>query len=325
MARPLRILFPDAHYHVTCRGNERKAIFRDDTDRSVFIDKLKTSLQIYGVQLHAYVMMNNHFHLMVQTPKGNLSEFMRHFNISYTAAFNRRHRRVGHLYQGRYKAILIDKDSYLLELSRYVHVNPIRVRSNVGAQTRQPNRRLEQYLWSSLPGYLYSHAKQSWVNYDTVLSYVGGSRKRYGEFVAEGLRKGYITPWEKLEGQVVLGKEDFVERIKRKIKANGSRREQPAVRHFEGKELKTVLREVARYFRLQEEKLTGKRTGHRDERGVAMELMYRYAAVNQAEIGRVLGNLDYTAVSRERKRLRQRIAEDKRLKTALAKIETSLS
>src|SRR5215472_262145 len=126
MARALRILFADAHYHVTCRGNERKAIFRDDTDRSVFLDKLQTSLQIYGVRLHAYVMMNNHFHLMVETPKGNLSEFMRHFNISYTAAFNRRHHRVGHLYQGRYKAILIDKDSYLLELSRYVHVNPVR-------------------------------------------------------------------------------------------------------------------------------------------------------------------------------------------------------
>src|SRR5262250_1819125 len=121
MARALRILFADAHYHVTCRGNERKAIFRDDKDRSVFLDKLQTSLQTYGVRLHAYVLMNNHFHLMVETPKGNLSEFMRHFNISYTAAFNRRHHRVGHLYQGRYKAILIDKDSYLLELSVRFH------------------------------------------------------------------------------------------------------------------------------------------------------------------------------------------------------------
>jgi len=325
MARPLRILFADAHYHVTCRGNERKAIFRDDTDRSVFLDKLQTSLQIYGVRLHAYVMMNNHFHLMVETPKGNLSEFMRHFNISYTAAFNRRHHRVGHLYQGRYKAILIDKDSYLLELSRYVHVNPVRVRSYQGETTRQQIRRLEQYVWSSLSGYLHSNSKQSWVSYDTVLSYVGGSRKRYGEFVAEGLRGGYSTPWEKLEGQVVLGRQDFVERVKRKIKVRGSRREQPAVRHFEAKELKAVLREVARYFRLREEKLTGKRTGHRDERAVAMELMYRYGGVSQAEIGRVLGNLDYTAVSRERKRLRERMENDKRLKTALAKIETSLS
>jgi putative transposase len=106
MTRALRILYANAYYHVTCRGNERKAIFRDDTDRSLFLDKLNSSREIYGVEIHCYVLMNNHFHLVVETPRGNLSEFMRHFNISYTAAFNRRHRRVGHLYQGRYKAIL---------------------------------------------------------------------------------------------------------------------------------------------------------------------------------------------------------------------------
>ena len=99
MARPLRIVYPGAYYHVTCRGNERKAIYRDDRDRAVFLDKLKTSLEIYQVRVHAYVLMGNHFHLIVETPRGNLSEFMRHFNISYTSAYNRRHHRVGHLYQ----------------------------------------------------------------------------------------------------------------------------------------------------------------------------------------------------------------------------------
>jgi putative transposase len=107
---------------------------------------------------------------------------MRHFNISYTAAFNRRHRRVGHLYQGRYKAILIDKDSYLLELSRYVHVNPIRVRSYQSAPAGEQMKYLKSYPWSSLSGYVYLQQRQSWVNYEAVLSYVGGSRKRYGEF-----------------------------------------------------------------------------------------------------------------------------------------------
>jgi REP element-mobilizing transposase RayT len=324
MARPLRILFPDAHYHVTCRGNERKAIFRDETDRSVFLDKLKASRQIYGVEIHAYVLMNNHFHLIVETPKGNLSEFMRHFNISYTAAFNRRHHRVGHLYQGRYKAIVIDKDRYLLELSRYVHVNPVRVRSYRTKNIHEQIRYLQSYPWSSLSGYLYSQSTQSWINYDTVLSYVGGSRKRYGEFLAEGIQKGYSTPWAKLQGQVVLGEGDFVERVKKKIKAGGSRREQPAIRRFEGKKLKVVLRAVAGYFGLAEEKLTGRRTGHRNERAVAMELMYRYGGVRQAEIGKLLGNLDYTAVSRERKRLRDKAQEEKALKAALEEIETSL-
>ena len=105
MARALRILIPGAHYHVTCRGNERKAIFRDDSDREAFLEKLRGSLAIYQVELHAYVLMSNHFHLMVSTPRGNLSEFMRHFNVSYTSVYNRRHKRVGHLYQERYKAM----------------------------------------------------------------------------------------------------------------------------------------------------------------------------------------------------------------------------
>jgi putative transposase len=324
MARPLRILFADAYYHVTCRGNERKAIFRDDTDRSVILEKLIASRQIYGAEIHAYVLMTNHFHLIVQTPKGNLSEFMRHFNISYTGAFNRRHHRVGHLYQGRYKAILIDKDNYLLELSRYVHVNPVRVRSYQAENIREQIRYLETYPWSSLCGYLYSQNKQSWVNYDSVLGYVGGSRKRYREFLMEGIRAGYNTPWEKLKGQVILGEEDFVERVKRKIKSGGSKREQPAVRHFAAKELKAVLGAVAGYFRLAEEKLTGRRTGHRNERAVAMELMYRHSGVSQAQIGKILGDLDYTAISRERKRLREKVEKERGLKAALDKIEKSL-
>ena len=94
MARPLRILIPGGYYHVTCRGNERKAIFKDDADRSTFLEKLQGSLAIYQVKLHGYVLMSNHFHLMVETAKANLSEFMRHFNISYTSAYNRRHKHI---------------------------------------------------------------------------------------------------------------------------------------------------------------------------------------------------------------------------------------
>jgi REP element-mobilizing transposase RayT len=160
MARPLRILFPDAYYHVTCRGNGRKPIFRDDTDRSVFIGKLRASREIYHVEIHAYVLMPNHFHLILKTPKANLSEFMRHFNISYTAAFNRRLNRVGHLYQGRYKAIL--EDSYLLELSRYVHVNPVRIRSHRAQDIREQIKFLDSFPWSSVRGYLYSANKLPW-------------------------------------------------------------------------------------------------------------------------------------------------------------------
>ncbi len=123
MARPLRIQYPGAVYHVTCRGNERQDIFKDDADRKRFLQILIQSVNIYSVKLFSYVLMSNHFHLLIETPKGNLAEFMRKFNITYTGYYNRRHDRVGHLYQGRYKSILVDKNEYLSILSRYIHLN----------------------------------------------------------------------------------------------------------------------------------------------------------------------------------------------------------
>jgi len=126
MARPLRIQYPGAFYHITCRGNERKEIFLDDKDRNRFLALLTESLETYQVILYAYILMINHFHLLVQTKRANLSEFMRCFNICYTGWFNYRHHRCGHLYQGRYKAFLIDADNYLLEVSRYLHLNSVR-------------------------------------------------------------------------------------------------------------------------------------------------------------------------------------------------------
>ena len=127
MARALRVQYPNAVYHVTCWGNEQKPIFRDDGDRSIFLKNLVHSIDIYTVKVYSYVLMTNHFHFLLETPLGNLSEFMRHFNISYTGYFNQRHRRSGHLYQGRYKSILVDKEAYLSILSRYIYLNPIRV------------------------------------------------------------------------------------------------------------------------------------------------------------------------------------------------------
>jgi len=324
MARALRISYPHAFYHVTCRGNERREIFKDDQDRAVFLEKLRISLEIYGVRLHAYVLMNNHFHLIVETPKANLSEFMRHFNIAYTGAYNRRHRRVGHLYQGRYKAILVEKESYLLELSRYVHLNPVRIASQRGRGHRERLRLLERYPWSSLGGYLSLGKKQSGVNYDEVLGYVGGWRRRYGEFIEEGVKRGYDTPWENLKGQVVLGREGFLERVRQRLDKTTSRREQPSVGALQSVDPEEVLKAIGRYFQLKAEQLSSKRTKYRDERAIGMELMYRYSGVKQVEIGRRVGGVDYTAVSRERKRLRERMERDRRLKRSVENIEARL-
>jgi putative transposase len=192
--------------------------------------------------------MSNHFHMIVETPKGSLSEFMRHCSISYTAGYNRRHSRVGHLYQGRFKAILIDADNYLLELSRYVHLNPVRLRSYNSRDGGEKIKDAERYRWSSLAAYLNTSKRQAWMTYETVLSYVGKSRSKYREFVIEGIRRGYDTPWEEVKGQAVLGGEDFVERIKGRMKNLGSRREQPGVRQLEARILRLCLKTWRDFF-----------------------------------------------------------------------------
>lgn len=324
MTRPLRILIPGAYYHVTCRGNDRRAIFRDDRDRSIFLEKLRASLANYEVELHAYVLMANHFHLLVATPKGNLSEFMRHFNISYTAAFNRSHHRVGHLYQGRFKAILVDQDNYLLELSRYVHLNPVRLRSYHNRSRGEKLRYLDRYGWSSLAGYLKASHKQPWVCYEQVLGQIGGSRKKYAEFVIDGLDRGYKTPWDSVTGQVVLGEHEFIEGVKGQFEMGGADREQPSAREFSAKAATIILSEVCRAFGVKEKDIGRKRSGNRDERAVAMEMLYHHGQISQAMIGKKLGGLDYTTVSRERKRIREKMQGDKRLAERWSQINECL-
>src|SRR5664279_2859353 len=140
MARPLRIEYPGAFYHVTSRGNEQKDIFRSRKDREKFLGYLESAKERYGAVIHAFCLMNNHYHLLLETPSGNLSQIMRHINGAYTTYFNVKRKRAGHLFQGRYKAILVEADEYAKELSRYIHLNPVRV-----GIVANP----EEYRWSS--------------------------------------------------------------------------------------------------------------------------------------------------------------------------------
>ena len=142
MARPLRIEFPNAFYHVTSLGNERKTVFRNNRDRERFLSYLESAHERYGAILHVYCLMDNHYHLLLETPRGNLSQSLHHINGAYTTYFNIKHRRSGHLFQGRFKAILVEKDSYSGELSRYIHLNPVRA-----GLVKNPLR----YGWSSYP------------------------------------------------------------------------------------------------------------------------------------------------------------------------------
>jgi len=205
MARPLRLQFPGALYHVTSRGNARRKIYLDDEDRHRFLDLLGKEVTQQGWRCYAYCLMDNHYHLLIETPEPTLVAGMRRLNGVYTQAFNRRHGRVGHLFQGRYKAIVVDKEAYLLELCRYVVLNPVRAK----AITRP-----ERWPWSSFRATLGESAGPSWLALEEVRA-LFPTRGAYRRFVEEGI--GQDSPWARLRGQIYLGREDFLKRVARRL------------------------------------------------------------------------------------------------------------
>ena len=320
MARALRIQYPGAHYHVTCRGNERRAVFEDLEDQNVFLEKLSLSSNIYNVSILAYVCMTDHFHLLLCTPDGNLSEFMRHFNISYTSAFNRRHGRVGHLYQGRYKSFLIDADNYLPEVSRYIHLNPIRVKAFRKKGAEEKWNALLGIKWSSLPGYLALRKRENFIKYDTVLGHMGADGRKgrlaYRKFIQWGIDKDVVNPLVLGKGLGIVGEEGFVQWVKEEFLRGikGVKREQPALRKlgkmFEPEEM------IAHFARLTGEKREEicRRGKNSIERAMLMEFLYRFCRITQPEIGRIVGGIDYSAVSQARSRLQKRLERDHKLR-----------
>ncbi len=323
MARPLRIQFPGAVYHVTNRGNNRSSLFKDDDDRKAFLTILAQSVDTYQIRIHSYVMMNNHWHLLAQTPLANLSEFMRHFNITYTSYYNRRHKRVGHLYQGRYKSFLVQEDEYLTMVSRYIHLNPVRISSMKRAGL---NKRLEYlfgYKWSSLQGYINPSFELDWVEYQLVLADYGNGRKK----AAGSYKKQLIADIEddlsirdKVVGQSVLGSESYVSCIKQTYLEQRKDRERPGVSKItQHVSLEQVLDII--------EQESGRGNLFETEgalRQIVMTCLYTYTGLNNREIGERFG-VDYSTVSQSRKRLRERVAKHPELASLMQRITTRVS
>ena len=210
MARPLRLEYAGALYHVTSRGNGQEDIYRDEEDRDIFLEVLSAVKEHFNWEIHAYCLMSNHYHLLVETPDANLSKGMRQLNGVYTQRFNRKHKRVGHVYQGRYKAIIVQKEAYLLELARYIVLNPVRARMV---------RSAKDWPWSSYRATAGFIAAPPWLTTDWILAAFGKRKKtaceRYRQFVAEG--KNQPRVWEKLKNQVYLGDDAFIEKLKAKL------------------------------------------------------------------------------------------------------------
>lgn len=206
MSRPLRLEFAHALYHVTARGDRQESIYEDDSDRRLFLDILGDTVVDFNWQLHAYCLMTNHYHLLVETPDANLSAGMRQLGGLYTQRSNRKHGRVGHVFQGRYKAILVDRENYLLEVARYVVLNPVRAGMVQQAQ---------DWPWSSYGAMTGQVEAPRWLTTDALLSAFGTERgaamQAYARFVAEGVKAPPL--WSRLQGQVFLGDAGFMARM----------------------------------------------------------------------------------------------------------------
>ncbi len=210
MARPIRLEFPGAIYHVTTRGNGGDDIFLDDQDRLQFLTALGEVVSRAGWIVHAYVLMDNHYHLLIETPKDNLSLGMRQLNGVYTQRFNIIHGSGGRVFQGRFKAILVERDGFLLELCRYVVLNPLRLKAV---------KNINRYRWSSYRATAGEIQAPAWLNTDWVLSHFGRSssvaQRKYAEFIEAGIK--LPSPLSKVKAQILLGSAAFVKKMKQRL------------------------------------------------------------------------------------------------------------
>ncbi len=316
MARPLRIEFEGALYHVMSRGNERRPIVRDDADRTKRIDWLRRTVETYGWRLHAFALMPNHDHLFVETPRPNLSSGMQYFNGSYTGYFNHRHRRAGHLFQGRFKGHLIEEEGYFLEVSRYIHLNPVRAKLV---------DRPEEYSWSSYPGYQRSRSALDWITYGRVLGEFGATaaqaRRAYTSFVRSAVEEPPDSPFSKAVGGLLLGSKKFTDRMRRQLAGHLPDTDIPQLEMVRPRPpLEIILKEVTHHFAHPTTWLPGTRSNDAG-RAVAAYLARRRFGYKATAVAKSLGYSSPSSVSHAVRRIENGSDE---LRKAVTKIHKKL-
>lgn len=345
MARALRIERAGAWYHVTACGNERRTIYRDDRDRRHFCQLLAEAVEVFAWKIHAYVLMDNHFHLLMETPIPNLGRGMQWLNVSYSVWFNRHHQRSGRLFQGRYRAILVDPAAWALELSRYIHLNPVRVgRLGLDKRARQQDRAggggrpdgamvkertaaLRGYSWSSYRAYLGLEKAPAWLTRELLgrQSRAGHGQtvaETYRHFVESPMRQGMLeSPWEKLTARTILGGAQFVRKMEQLLK--GNRRRQTGARQLRSRPKISQIIAVV-------ERVKGRRwEGFRDRYGdwgrdLVLYLGRRHCGLTVKELGEAVGGMDYMSASVAIHRLGRRLEKDTALRAALTRCRAGL-
>jgi len=290
MARQLRIEYPGAFYHVISRGEKLGNIFFDDNDRLKFLEKLREAVNKFNLKIHCYVLMSNHFHLLVETPEGDLSKAMHFLNTSYTNWFKSKHQIVGSIFQGRYKSILVEKEAYLLTLSAYIHLNPVRA----GLVCRP-----DEYAWSSFKCYIKKSKLSCWVFTSDVLNMFSDDREEYEKFVYYQMAKESKDKKKEFFGKdSILGNEGFREGIKKIVKSGKKEdnfREKPDLKKLNRAKIEDIKRIIINTFQIKEEELMIKKNNNK-YRKLFLYGLRKYTNLSLKGIGDLF-EMDYSAVS----------------------------
>ena len=335
MSRPLRIEYPGAMYHVMNRGNQRQDVFRKKVDCVTFLEKLEYFSDLFNIDVYCYVLMNNHFHLLVRTNDANLGRFMQSFLTSFTMILNRRNQKNGHLFQGRYKAQLVETQEYISKLSRYIHLNPIRIKKYKNITIEEKRNILLNYTWSSFAAHIGLKEPEHFLKIKTVLSTWGSNNmirmKKYREYVEEGLYKDIDNPFELAIRQQIIGSETFAERLTRtkilKRKVKDKREERMRCIFQSSIDPDVIINAVAAHFGTDAGKITQRKSTEKLPRQIAMYLcaLYCNSRISLTDIGKLF-SVSLSGLTRSRDRIKYKIETgNNELKEIISTIKKSIA
>ncbi len=322
MPRPLRVEFADALFHVTARGVLKQAIVLDDHDRVRWMEYLKEAVLRFALELYAFTLMNNHYHLFVATPLANLGKAMQYLNGSWAMYFNVRHGRGGHLFERRYRGILVEEAGHYTEISRYVHLNPVRA----GIVERP-----EEYPWSSYGGYHWGRMPLPWINYERVLAEFGEgkeARRRYREFIADGIGRKLPLPWKEAFEGWILGGRKFITKVYGMLASERGDGRRETYATPEKKPLDATLDEIAaavcKEYQVSKKTLMEGGRGSAKARSAFVYITHEMANANPQSIASYLDLNSRNAIYNGVRRARKRAARNRDIARNLSRIETAL-
>lgn len=319
MARSLRIEYEGAFYHITSRGNEKQQIFFSEKDYQKFKSYILRAMEKYEIVIHCYVFMTNHYHLLIETPKANLSKTMHFINSSYSNYINRIRDRCGHLFQGRYKSIVIEKGDYLLELSKYMHLNPVRAEI-----VKEPC----DYPYSSYNIYISPEIDEivfCGVVLGEIANNISAAKRRYKSFVEDTIGCEIENPLEKVTGGIILGSERFIKETLKKTKKEIY--EDPEISNRKRLKIdlgsEEIIDRICEYFRIT--KIDLHKNKKKKYRKIAIFLLKRFTHLSNKEIGMLFGNISYSAVAKANQRFKVELKRDRKIQNQIKELVSKMS